>query len=312
MLSQPSHDEDLGRQKRPNPGLKNTGLLGIALTLLPWLALVALFSLAPELPRVPGVQADIAAVAGHFIVYGVLAAIFYRLHMRIWSGEDRKPIDSASTAAGVAAVLGLAFEWSQHLFTSGRAFEVRDVVANGAGAVSVAAGLLYLETIGSKLKLVLPSVFAIGLAFIAFATASYLIWDPTLAYEGDHWHAPYRVVICGEAQPLFPLSVGPLHTRGDGVIHVQPRNSGVVGEKANLAAFFESSGGELTNTSMTLPSGETFTNGDRCPDGSIGVVSASQFNLRDSVRIKTTTKPANYLPRDGQLLLIEFSALPGN
>lgn len=276
---------------------------------LPWLVLLALFSLLPELPRVPGVSQGTASVAGHFLVYGVLAAIIYRLHTRIWSGPHRNPIDSTFTAVGGSAFIGLMFEWSQQVFTSSRAFQAEDVVANTAGAVTVSGILLLLDSRGVSLNLLLPAVSATGAAIAILGAASYLTWDPALAYEGDHWHAPYRVVICGETQQFFPYSTGALHTRGDGIIHVRPRGSGIVGEKANLAAFFDASGGVLTNSSMTLPTGRTVTNGDRCPDGSVGVVSVSQFDLETMSLFDIVTEPADYLPRDSQLLIIAFGPL---
>ncbi len=317
MISRPPDDQDeelrLLSDLPSRSHERNTKwMLGFSVTLLPWLVLVAVFSLIPDLPRVPGVSADVAAIAGHFLVYGVLAAIIYRLHTRIWARPQRHPSDSAFTAAGSSAVIGLVFEWSQQIFTDGRTFQVEDVIANAAGAVTVSAVLLSLEASGSSLRLLLPAVFATGTGLIVFAAASYLIWDPALAYEGDHWHAPYRVVICGETQPFFPASTGGLHTHGNGAIHIQPRDTGVIGKKANLAAFFKSSDGVLTNSSITLPSGETFRNGDSCPDGSTGVVSTSQFSLETMSRFATTTEPADYIPRDEDLLLIEFGAVVGN
>ncbi len=312
MLSQPPHELEPEAEVQSKVRIRRRDLIELAATLLPWLLIVALFSLVPELPRVPGISADAASVAGHFIVYGVFAAIVYWLHMRIWAGPDRHPSDSAFVAAGIASVAGLGFEWSQHLFTSSRSFQAEDVIANAAGAVTVATFLLSIESSNGGLRFLPHGVFAVGAALAVFATVSYLVWDPSLAYEDDHWHAPYRVVICGETQPFFPRSQGALHTFGDGVIHVQPGTSGVVGRDANLAAFFETNGGVLTNTSITLPTGETFRNGDLCPDGSAGVVSTSLFDLEARSRYETSTQPAEFLPRDSQLILIEFSPLPTN
>ena len=93
-------------------------MLKYSFTLLPWLVLVALFSLVPQTPRVPGISEDIVAIAGHFFVYGVLAGLIYGLHMRIWSGSDRRPLDSAFVAAGISGSIGLLFEWSQQLSAS--------------------------------------------------------------------------------------------------------------------------------------------------------------------------------------------------
>ncbi len=281
-------------------------------TLLPWLAIVALFSLTPELPRVPGVSKDLAAVSGHFIVYAILAALVYRFHMRIRSGGERRPLDSAFIAAGISATAGLAFEWSQHLLTTSRTFQVEDVIANTVGAAAMSTGLMLLEISGSKLRLLLPAIFAAGVVLTAFAATSYVIWDPTLPYAGDHWHARYRVVICGEEQPVFRVSEGGIHTHGGEIIHVHPLSSTDEGKKANLGAFFRSVDGDLTNTAMTMPDGETYTNGDACPDGSTGFVSVSQFSTETLSRVDTNTNPANYVPRSREWIIIEFGPVPDN
>ena len=285
-------------------------MLKYSLTLIPWLVLVALFSLVPQPPRVPGVSEDLVALAGHFFVYGVLAGLIYGLHMRIWSGSGRRPLDSAFIAAGISGSIGLFFEWSQHLFTSSRTFQAEDVIANAAGAVTMSAALMFLESSGSRLRLLLPLTFAAGVVVTVIASVSYVLWDPTLPYAGDHWHAAYRVVICGETQQPYPTGPGNIHTHGRGLIHIHPQGSEDEGRNANIEAFVRSLGGNLTNTSITLPSGGTFVNGDACPDGSSGVVTASKFDLVTESKVKTTTAPADYVPRDQELVIIEFGPNP--
>lgn len=306
-------DHELPLRTPTEPGAR-TGTIKRALllflTLVPWLTAVALFSLLPELPRIPGVSEDLAAVAGHFLVYAVLAALIYRLHIRVQPGPDRRPIDSALIAAGGSAVIGLGFEWSQQLFTSTRTFQFEDVVANTTGAVTVSTALLLLEIAGSRLRLLLPTVFLTGAGLVSLAAVSYVIWNPALPYAGDHWHVGYRVAICGDALPWFPASPGSIHTHGQGVIHIHPQGNGDEGKDANLAAFMRFSGGNLTNDSLTLPNGETYSNGDTCPDGSIGIVTASQFDADAVTRFDTTKRPANYVPRDHQLVIIEFGPDP--
>jgi hypothetical protein len=278
--------------------------------IVPWLALVALFSLAPAVPRVPGVSDDAVAIAGHLLVYGVLAVFIYRLHAAILSDSDRHPVESATVASVAAAVIGLGFEWAQLVFTDDRTFEAMDVIANTGGALSASLTLLWLELRGTGPEMFTRLTAGLGIALAVFSIVSYAVWDPALAYEGDHWHTAYRVVICGESLPLYAASPGNVHTHGTGFIHVHPARGDSEGKNANLAAFFESVGGELTNTSLTLPSGETYTNGDLCPDGTTGRLSVSKQRLGTPELIFETYSPAKYLPRNFDRIIIEFSETP--
>lgn len=284
-------------------------LLTAAVTLLPWLVLVALVSLVPEQPLVPGVSAQVASLAGHVLVYAVLAALIYWLHAHMFSGSKRQPLYSALIAAVGATVIGLLFEFSQQLLTDNRTFQSKDVIANAFGASFVSVALVLLELSGSKLKLLMPAIFASGAALTVLAATSYVLWDPSLPYKGDHWHVAYRVVICGETQPLFTTGPGSIHTHGRGVIHIHPQGNGDEGREANLANFVRSAGGTLTNSSITLPTGQTYTNGDTCSDGSVGTVTVSQFDVETMTRIKTVSSPADYVPRDLEMIIIEFGEI---
>lgn len=279
-------------------------------TLLPWLAFVALVSLAPELPRLPGIRVGVASLLGHFAVYGGLAALIYWLHKEFWTDEDRRPFDSAAISAGVSAFIGLAVEWSQRILTDGRTFQTEDVAANVAGAALVSAILLLLEQSGSSLRLLRPAIFSAGALLTLTGATSYLLWDQSLPYSGDHWHAPYRVVVCGTQLPVFDANSGEIHSHGDGLIHIHPKTDGLEGKRANLGQFFKAAGGQLTDSTMTLPNGEIFENGDLCSDGSSGVVSVSLFDLESQMIIRTVSSPARHVPRNFELISIEFGPLP--
>lgn len=116
---------------------------------------------------------------------------------------------------------------------------------------------------------------------------------------GDHIHARYGVVICGQLHPQFPFTPGNVHTHGDGVIHVHPANAGEAGRNANLARFFESAGVKFSRDWIVFPDGKAYRNGDRCPDGSIG-----------TVRLVMNGEPSDaferYVPRDGDTIVVEF------
>ena len=116
---------------------------------------------------------------------------------------------------------------------------------------------------------------------------------------GDHWHSRYTISICGETITAFPASPGEVHTHGDGLFHVHPLRLGEAGRNANLARYLASTGSRLTNDTLVLPSGESYTNGDECPNGEPG-----QLFLR--VNGIAMTEIATYVPRDGDELVFGF------
>ena len=121
----------------------------------------------------------------------------------------------------------------------------------------------------------------------------------------DHWHATYEVFICGERQPSFPQWLGGVHTHSDGVIHIHPLVPSEEGAGARLVKWFQYGGGKLTLTQMRMPdSRETFKNGDRCPDGSEGV-------LQLYVNGERMDDWSHYVPQDGDRIRIAFGPEEG-
>lgn len=99
---------------------------------------------------------------------------------------------------------------------------------------------------------------------------------------GDHWHAAYGIYACDEF--LAPLAdagadASGIHTHQDGLIHIHPFSTRYTGEGANLDAFAQQVGLELSDEGFRLPGGEAFQNGDDC-GGEPGVV---QVKVWDSV-----------------------------
>jgi len=90
----------------------------------------------------------------------------------------------------------------------------------------------------------------------------------------DHWHEAFGINICGDFQDA-PTDEGPdrlgIHTHGDGLIHVHPFGSGASGKNAQLGKFLDQTGIQVTDTSITLPGGKTYSNGDKC-DGKAGTL----------------------------------------
>jgi hypothetical protein len=119
------------------------------------------------------------------------------------------------------------------------------------------------------------------------------------ANVGDHIHADYSVILCGEIQPPFLISLGGVHSHGDSRMHIHPSKRSEAGINANIARFVASTGSRITNETIELPSGIKYTNGDICPDNQPG-----KMFLR--VNGITTLAIASYVPRDGDVIEMGF------
>ncbi len=89
---------------------------------------------------------------------------------------------------------------------------------------------------------------------------------------GDHWHARLTIELCGKPLPPLPPSPGDLHTHGDGIMHIEPASAASSGRRATLGAFFRGTQARITGTSISVPGGEAYTNGQACPDGKVGTL----------------------------------------
>jgi len=117
---------------------------------------------------------------------------------------------------------------------------------------------------------------------------------------GDHWHAIYDVVLCGQRLPDFPQSpnIG-IHTHGDGIIHTHPSQPDQTGRNANLGRFFSSLGAGFRQGFLRLPDGQQFKDGDACPDGKAGVLKLFVNGLENA-------EFERYVPQAGDLIRVEF------
>lgn len=125
--------------------------------------------------------------------------------------------------------------------------------------------------------------------------------QPKFPQVGDHWHARYLVVICGKPLPDMPLTVGAIHTQGDGVIHVEPKTTAEAGRNANLGRFFASAGVKFARNQIAFPTGRVYRDGDRCPDGTVG-------NIRLLVNGEPNRAHERYVPSDGDTIVIQFGS----
>lgn len=153
----------------------------------------------------------------------------------------------------------------------------------------------------AKVKTPLHNPWLIGAvaAGIALAIAVVASPRPKLPHAGDHWHARYLVVICGKPVPDLPSTTGPIHTQGDGIIHVEPKTSAEAGRQANLDRFFASAGMIFTRDQIGLPDGHVYRDGDRCPDGTTGRV-----RLLVNGRVQRAFE--RYVPADGDTIVVQF------
>ncbi len=129
-----------------------------------------------------------------------------------------------------------------------------------------------------------------------------------------HWHADIELWSCGKEINLkdpvgtFSNKIGTptLHEHNDKRIHLE----GVVvhPEDASLGKFFRVIGGELTQTSVIIPTNEgamNLTNGSMCPNGQEGQVQVFVYQT-DKENYYTQTK----LPNPQQHLIAPHSGVP--
>jgi hypothetical protein len=205
-------------------------------------------------------------------------------------------------AALGAMVLSITFAAAIEIvqdFTESRSAQGRDMLVGTGGALLGGfAALLLSRTKFSRIwqwrcaaAFVVFSMLSTGLAMVA--------WDPSYPRVSDHWHAAYAIDVCGERMPLLPAAQGDIHTHGDGFIHVHPFTRETSGRNATLALAFATSGAELGDDYLVLPGGDTFTNGDRCPDGDVG-------QLTVTVNGEPVDTPTQLVPRDRDVIRVAF------
>jgi hypothetical protein len=70
-----------------------------------------------------------------------------------------------------------------------------------------------------------------------------------------------------------------IHTHGDGLMHIHPFKDSVAGRNAQLGVFLDQIGVSMTNESLALPDGQTFTEGtSKCEGDKDGVVQVAQWD----------------------------------
>jgi len=139
---------------------------------------------------------------------------------------------------------------------------------------------------------------AVGLALFVGLLVTAAIRAP-LPRMGDHWHARYSIVLCGQVQPSLPFTQGNVHSHGDGLIHIHPEAPSESGNNASLRRFFASAGVTFSASAIEFSDGKAYRNGNRCPDGTTGTV-------RLLVNGRASEAYDRYVPRNGDTIVIEF------
>lgn len=126
---------------------------------------------------------------------------------------------------------------------------------------------------------------------------------------GEHWHAAYGVYDCDAYIAPFADERGDrtgIHTHQDGLMHMHPFISRVAGKNANLAAFAEDVGMDLSDTSIEAPGIER-ENGDECGSepGRLRLLTwDGPGDDSPSVRTKDLDR---YAPPDGSVWVLAFA-----
>lgn len=126
------------------------------------------------------------------------------------------------------------------------------------------------------------------------------------ASVGEHWHASYRIYICGKRMTNYPNVEGEIHSHGDGFMHIHPATQAFSGDNATLGTFlrtYETALGELTPGKRTLifPDGTKYEDGDTCPG------SKRRYNIEVLNKGKKVEgDPQAFKVHDGDAIVIRF------
>lgn len=236
-----------------------------------WTGFLVFTLLLPRIPRVPLISDSAAGILGHLVGHFLLVLLLYLVGVG-WRPVSGKRLGAAIFSVAASIFLGLLFEGVQALSIIDRTAEISDVVLAIWGSIAGALAVCALVSFKVPQRFV-SNVIAGGAGVLIILVGSLAATqDLSLPRAGDHWHAAYRLTVCGEhLEPLPGIQAG-IHTHGRGTVHIHPRNSEQAGRNATFASFLVNSGGSLTEDSWGLPSGERHSNGDRCPDGRPGLL----------------------------------------
>lgn len=197
------------------------------------------------------------------------------------------------------------------------------------GATIVLAVLVSISLHEKYLNEKLKKFLFIGIVLVTAIPTLYMIFSTVYlntvsTSKGPvHWHADIEVWACGKEIELQDptgflsnkIGTSTLHEHNDKRIHLE----GVVvhPEDASLGKFFQVIGGDLTSSSMVVPTNNgpiPYTNGSMCADGSEGQVQVFVYNVDDENYFtqRKLDNPNDYLispysqvPK-GDCIIVEF------
>ncbi|AJF59948.1 MAG: hypothetical protein J4224_03055 [Candidatus Diapherotrites archaeon] len=145
-------------------------------------------------------------------------------------------------------------------------------------------------------------------AYLAFST----VYENIVSETGGpvHWHADYEILVCGEPLELLEsegienkVGSAEVHGHNDYRIHIE--GTLLSEREASLGNFFRQIGGEMTETSLTVPLKDKtighWDNDMECPDGKQGkwkmVVNGTEteFNPEYVIAPYSTVPPGDYI-----------------
>ena len=143
-----------------------------------------------------------------------------------------------------------------------------------------------------KFPVLIAVIVILGGLLVGFGRDRRVSSAATLPRLGqEHWHMPYEIFICDAPRPGLRdrrEDIRGVHTHGadggapDGIIHLHPITSLASGKKADLDDFLYEVKLTVDDDKIEFPGGETFKNGQTCPDGRAGrVVLAKWQNVTE-------------------------------
>jgi hypothetical protein len=126
------------------------------------------------------------------------------------------------------------------------------------------------------------------------------------AAVGEHWHATYKIFICGKRMTNYPTVEGQLHSHGDGFMHLHPHDQTFAGEFATVGNFlrlYETTLGQRPDGKRELrfPDGTHYTDGDACPNDK------KKYDVVMTNKGKPVNgDPAAFIPHENDQIVIRF------
>lgn len=155
-------------------------------------------------------------------------------------------------------------------------------VQRAARAAASSRGKSKLRRFGFTLFVFI--IVVLGSVMVVLARGSR---DPVTApTTGDHWHSAYSIYNCGALMPWLSGQADPdgIHSHGDSIIHIHPRNSSATGDDARTGVFFETMNVSVSAEGIFANNGEfaPIVAEDGC-DGTPGVIKAARWNVAPGV-----------------------------